>query len=120
MKRRKPTPNKKDQLQADWEKLHAAHSKPLERGAKAKGVGTISSVSAPNRAFRRTPDSLVGAASLNTTVNATTVKIEDAEMLRVKRELAARTGQAYNKGGIQLLTDLDMQEQRSGSHRRRS
>ncbi len=120
MKHRKQTTSKAAQLQADWEKLLAAHSKPLERGAKAKSVGTISSVSAPNRAFRRTSEQLVGAASLNTTVNATTVKIEDAEMLRVKRELAARTGQAYNKGGIQLLTDLDMQEQRSGSHRRRS
>ena len=37
-KRLKVTAKRDASLDADWEKLLAAHSKPLERGAKSKGI----------------------------------------------------------------------------------
>ena len=104
----------------------ARHAKPLEKGAIANGLSSARKVDVeyyrhqPSSAVIPRQDKLASVPSLKSTDNCTTIKVEDAEMIQVKRELATRTGQAWNKGGIQLLTELDIQEQRTGAHRRRS
>ena len=40
-------------------------------------------------------------------------------LAEVKQKLKANVGQVYNKGGPQYLSDADIEEQKTGSHRRR-
>lgn len=119
MKRKKQVTGKKLQLQSDWEKLIAKHSKPLERGAKAHGIVVTGSGSVVAATVPR-PSSINSIPSLRTSEFCTTIPIESSELIQVKRNLSSRTGQAWNKGGVQYLTDLDIEEQKTGSHRRRS
>lgn len=107
-------------LAAEWEALLAAHSKPLERGAKAKGVE-----SKPLTKVRLSPQGSVRDTS--TVLKISSVPMKGAatlpslsEDLRAARQnLAARVGMSYNKGGLQYLSDDELKEQRTGVHKRR-
>lgn len=111
------------ELLASWQKIVSASQAPLERGAVAKGSAVVS---APDEPPARMSTSLrsgaydasfVGSLPMGKGGGGTVPAVDPLH--EVKRELAGRTGQAYNKGGIQYLSDADLQEQRSGSHRRR-
>ncbi len=103
------------QLDAEWQKLLKSHSKPLERGHKAKGGGSILVLPTESQSpFTRPTER---PKSLGT-FGAATVPVIDP-LKSAKDNLKSRTGQLYNKGGIQYLTDADMLEQKTGSHKRR-
>lgn len=48
------------------------------------------------------------------------VPLPDAELEAMKAALAVRTGQLYNKGGPQYMTDADLQQMKTGAHMRRN
>lgn len=107
-------------LASDWQALVAAHSKPLERGAKAKGVKTV--LLAPARL-----SPLPGARDTSTDLKVTSVPMKGAatlpslseDLYTARQNLAARVGMSYNKGGLQYLSDDEIKEQRTGVHKRR-
>jgi hypothetical protein len=111
------------ELQESWQKLLERHSKPLERGAKAYGLSRVSGVEnflVTPKPFRR-KSILESAPSLEMRGKGETfLKPEDESLREAKEKIKARVGQVYNKGGLQLLTNLDIEEQKEGSHRRRN
>lgn len=107
-------------LDAEWERLLATHAKPLERGAKAKGVTTKFSpavVLSPAGGVRDTSTSF-SIQSVPMTGAATLPRVNE-DMQQARTSLAARVGLSYNKGGLQYLSDDELKEQRTGSHKRR-
>ncbi len=103
------------ELKKSWDKLVAAHAKPLEKG------GT------PVRPKERPPEQhsmlhrreTTRYPSLDTGGTATK-PLPDASLQQAIREQSAFVGMAYNKGGLQYLTPAERAEQRTGSHKRRS
>ena len=115
-RRKKQKPNAKQRELADsWAQLLAKHDRPLERGAKAKGITVVAASVEPDDDLAATKAKLVvGSRSMGVAVKPV------VDPLRAeKKALAARTGQAYNKGGIQYLSDDELKEQRTGAHKRR-
>lgn len=111
------------QLQDDWDKLLASHSKPLEKGAKAKGSAKKVKPSKELKLQFSTPrivdNSNVKIRSVAMTGAATKVAGMSPDMQEAHRRVASRVGISYNKGGLQYLSDDEMKEQRTGSHKRR-
>lgn len=105
---------KERELVAQWERLMKAHSKPLERGAKAKGVRIETRGKKPALA----PTEVSKRPSRPVYMGSATKPAVDP-LAEAKKQLMSRVGQAYNKGGLQLLTDAEIAEQKTGSHRRR-
>ena len=106
------------ELQAEWEALQKRHSAPLEKGAKAKGIQVVQGVAInprPSRFIRSTER----ANSLPMFGNATKA-LPSADMIEAKEKLKSRIGISYNKGGLMYLTDAELEEQKTGAHRRRS
>lgn len=112
--KRKPKPTAKQrELAAEWEKMCKKHARPLELGAQAKGI-----------MLKPKPQKQV---VVHTRPQATSKFIKDTgtrsvidPLAVIKAALAPRIGQSYSKGGLQYLTDDEIQEQRKGSHLRRS
>lgn len=104
-------------LALDWEKILKKHARPLERGAKAKGVKKIKGpiISEPVLFRRETPK----YKSLKSGNVAVTKPITDPSMLEAVHQLRHRVGVAFNKGGLQYLTDSDLQDSKAGLLRRR-
>jgi len=113
-KKRKPTAEEREQA-LKWEKLLAKHSKPLERGAQANGIKNVKGVPKAVPDFKRqNPD--IPSLPMS---GVATKPISDPAAAE-KHAMKARAGINYNKGGVQYLSDLDLKEQKSGTHRRRS
>lgn len=106
---------KERELDASWEDILKRHSKPLERGAKAKGIKVVTK---PNRNLQRSSDNQSQLLKAKYVIGSGTKPAVDP-LAEVKRQMAHRVGQAYNKGGLVYLSDKDMDEQKTGSHRRR-
>ena len=106
---------KQRELDASWEDILKRHSKPLERGAKAKGIKVVAK---PNRNLQRSSDNQSQLLKAKYVIGSGTKPAVDP-LAEVKRQMAHRVGQAYNKGGLSLLTDDEMREQRTGAHLRR-
>jgi len=117
--RRKPPVDspvtRRQQLEADWKKLMMKHAAPLERGAQAKGVILDVTAPPPPAPYRRTNEHV---PSLPMFGNATSPVVDPLQ--GAKHTLKSRVGVAFNKGGLQYLTDGDLAEQKTGAHRRRT
>jgi hypothetical protein len=110
-------------LAQEWAAMVEAHSLPLERGAKAKGVDTTAlTVKAKpllSRVTARTVENLgyqIQSVRMN---GAATKSTPTPELAAAMKHVAGRTGAAYNKGGLQYLTDDELAEHRTGAHKRR-
>lgn len=118
---RRTKPKKMDakqrQLQADWEKLMSKHSKPLDRGAKANGLKVKPAPQTAVEAVQFEPSVRTANKGFKM-MGAATVPVRD-ELADAKKALSSRIGQSYNKGGLQYLTDDEIEEQRTGAHKRR-
>lgn len=112
--KRKPKPTAKQrELAAEWEKLCRKHARPLELGAQAKGI-TLKAKPQKQvvvHARPQAPAKFVKDTGTRSVVDPLAV---------IKAALAPRIGQSYSKGGLQYLTDDEMNEQRTGAHRRRN
>ena len=112
--------SEKRALESSWEKLLKRHSKPLEKGAKYNGLPYTEVVVTAPMPYRRT-SVLDNAPSLVLKDATFTFSKRDSPSLQeAKQLLKTRVGQAYHKGGLQLLTNMDVEEQKTGAHRRRS
>lgn len=117
-KRRKPTASERS-LEEEWEKLLARHSKPLERGAKAKGVrAKYQPVSATVIVCGPRKQPKIELPSLPMKGPATKPAVDP--LAEAKRVLSSRVDLGYHKGGLQYLTDEDLKEREAGGNRRRS
>lgn len=113
-KPRKPTAEERE-LARNWEQVLAKHAKPLERGAKAKGIKNVKGVPKAVPDFKRQGPDIPSVPMYG----SATKPIADPAAAE-KHAMKARAGINYNKGGVQYLSDLDLEEQKSGTHRRRS
>lgn len=114
-KPRKPNARERE-LAAEWDKMMAAHSKPLGKGrgvqpSKITVGSPVVTAAAPRVASVK--------ISASTPLGVAVVPVVDPLHV-AKRDLRGRVGQAYNKGGLQYLTDDELAEQKTGSHKRRS
>lgn len=109
-------------LDADWEALLAKHTKPLEYGAKAKG-SSVKTVKvkpvwvAPSTTRDTTPGNLKVVSVPMT--GAATLPNKPTDLQDAIHKVSSRVGISYNKGGLQYLSDAELQEQRTGAHKRR-
>ena len=121
-------PNAKQrQLDADWQAMLEKHAKPLERGAVSNGFVVKAKTNKQKRLeAREAAAAIVAKSTLRDSIrypslpmkgNATKPVVDP--LAEAKRGLATRIGQAYNKGGLQYLSDDEMAEQKTGVHRRR-
>ena len=116
--RRKPKvvdKNLQRQLQESWDRILQDAAKPLEHGAVAKGVDIQGLVQLRKPVISvkpkpRIPSLPMGAGGTKPAVDP---------LADEKRAMLSHVGQVYNKGGPQYLSDADIEEQRSGSHKRR-
>lgn len=124
LKRKKRKPSAEEQkLRKEWERLLQTHSKPLEGGKKVRGslpkakpVGRQTQVLLQTpMAHPRGPDPKL--PSLPMGLGGTKMAIDP--LAGEKHALKTRVGQVFNKGGPQYLSDDDIAEQRTGSHKRR-
>ena len=117
-KKRKPTEAER-KLRAEWDRIVASHAKPLESGSKAKGKlpGTKNAKGVPKAQpiFKR-ENEVVPSLPMNGTATVPIVDPAAAE----KHAMKARAGQVYPKGGLQYMTDSDIQDDKTGLLRRRS
>ena len=113
-KQSKPTAEQR-RLAAQWEAIKASHASPLERGAKSWGLKKPKQVKEVEQI-----DLLVDLPVQKPMKDpgVATKPVIDP-LAEIKARLKSRVGQAFNKGGLQYLTDDELEEQRSGSHRRR-
>lgn len=112
-------PSKKErELAASWEELMKKHSKPLERGAKAKGVSILAK---KPKLVSLGPSGGVSTGPLPARylIGSGTKPKEDQSLIEAKRSMAHRVGQSFNKGGLSYLTDDELKEQTTGAHLRR-
>ena len=109
-------------LDAEWQRLKASHAKPLEKGAKANGRSDTKKTSTMCAVLQPTPfkrdTGMRSIPSLPMTGNATK-PIATKDLLEAHQALKGRVGQSFSKGGLQYLSDSELLEQRTGSHRRR-
>jgi hypothetical protein len=111
-------PSKKErELAASWEELMKKHSRPLEGGAKAKGVSILAKKPKPVRLDPSINPS--GPLPARYVVGSGTKPNEDQSLIDAKRSIAHRVGQSFNKGGLSYLTDDELKEQTTGAHLRR-
>lgn len=105
---------KNRELKESWEKLLIESAKPLEQGAKAKGVVVDGIVQVKKPVVtvlqKRIPSLPMGAGGTKPVVDP---------LGEAKDKLKSHIGMVYNKGGLQYLSDEDIAEQRSGTHKRR-
>ena len=119
-KKRKPTEAER-KLRDEWDRILQSHSKPLDQGLKARGklpgtgAKTLVKPQYTSKLPEKSPDQKL--PSLPMGYGGTKPAIDP--LAEAKQSVKARTGQVYNKGGVQYLTDEDLKEQKSGSHRRR-
>lgn len=112
-------PTKKEKELADsWAELMKKHSKPLERGAKAKGVSILAKKPKPVR-LDPSDGLSIGPLPARYLIGSGTKPKEDQSLIDAKRNMAHRVGQSFNKGGLSYLTDDEMKEQTTGAHLRR-
>ncbi len=123
-KKRKPSKKTAAQrkLDTDWEAMLKAHAKPLEKGGKANGI-KVAVKAKPKFEFKLGPVEPDRPIEKKLPVPlsqklAGTLPITDP-LAEAKHALKHRVGQAYNKSGISYLTDDELKEQRTGSHKRR-
>lgn len=120
-KARKPNATER-QLQADWERMMKQHAQPLVKGAIANGVKVKPKISkkeftvltVAERAAPKSKDLPIPLSQRQTG----TVPVVDV-LADAKHALKARVGISFNKGGLQYLSDDELAEQRTGSHKRR-
>lgn len=116
---RKKPDAKQRQLADDWEALKAKHSAPLERGHVNRGTTVPKLTNKQKRELRRQQQALVvEPLPHSTSFGSATLPVVDP-LAGAKRELSARVGQSFSKGGLQYLTDDELAEQRTGVHKRR-
>ena len=117
----KPTAKQRE-LAAQWEATLAAHGRPLEKGKKVAG-------SLPGAKAKADPIALPTQAKPHKRTNevvpslpmsGTATKPVTDEAAQAKKEMRGRVGIAFNKGGLQYLTDSDLAEQKTGGHKRRT
>lgn len=123
-KKRKPKKPSKEELarRAEWDRIVKSHAKPLEMGRKSRGTlpgAKLDLIKIPvgKTVTVRVIDPTLKPPSLPMGSGGTKPAIDPIAI--EKRELSGRVGQIYSKGAPQYLSDEDMKEQRSGSHRRR-
>lgn len=111
-------------LAEDWEKLKAAHTKPLVKGAIANGIKIKSKtkqvpvlLTRPKLEVAEPPKKVLPIPLTNHTPGTKpAVDVLSSE----KHALKARVGQVFNKGGAQYMTDSDLADAKAGLLRRRS
>jgi len=113
-KKRKPTARERELAKA-WEKIKASHTKLLEKGAKANGLKQKPKV-VEKVLINTKPE--IPPLSLKSFGTATKPVIDP--LAGAKRELAPRVGPLYNKSGLHYLSDVELADQKKGTHRRRS
>lgn len=113
---------KAQQALADqWERVKAQHAKPLEQGAKGRGrlPGPGTKLVAAKAQAKPRPR-LDAGPLVPSLPMAGVATVPTCDLLAPEKQaLKSRLGQSYNKGTVQYLTDDELAEQRSGSHRRR-
>jgi hypothetical protein len=125
VKAKKPNAKQRE-LDADWQRMIASHSKPLERGASVRGnlpdvkVKKRKKYKEPVTDFDPTPAPVVRVLPPPSNPWASASKPQDDATLRAAKDgLKHRIGQSFNKGGLQYLTDDELAEQVAGAHKRR-
>lgn len=116
VKRRKLNVAEQRDLALQWEKICASHARPLERGAQAKNV-VVKPVKV--KVSKAVKTKVVAPVHKPMALFVATKPVVDP-LAQAKRDLAPRVGQAFNKGGLQYLSDDDMAEQKTGAHKRRT
>lgn len=124
-KRKKQKPKKltvaQQALADEWVRIVESHKKPLVKGAIANGVKIAKPAEAKIPVLLAIEPAPPKMKDLPIPLNPKSVGTKPItdELIEAKRNLAGRVGVSYNKGGIQYLTDDELKEQQSGSHRRR-
>lgn len=123
MKSKKLT-KKQQELQSDWEKVQASH-KAVPKFAGKYGSSDMQvkrkfniQTLAPAGGARQISNSGLNVR-VNTPMGSGGTIPYDASLEAAKAGLAGRTGALYNKGGMAFISDADLAEMTTGSHRRR-
>lgn len=109
-------------LAAEWERIKAEHTTPLSKGAAANGIKVknkqVPVLFQPRFMLEeQAPPSKSLPEPLHDKKTGVKPLVDD--LAAAKKALKGRVGPAFNKGGLQFLTDDELVEQRTGVHRRR-